>query len=163
MTFIRCNTILIDLQFINGNNKQLFVKELSYMLPDTANVEHFIFKPPYPEQELNDSTKHQLNYCYNNINGFKWNDGITDYLELFSILNDFKDYDIVVKGLQKKKFLEKYLPNTPIFNLDMKKSINQFYNYKTKCQIHEKNDIKRCGISNVLRIFVYMEKSEQFI
>lgn len=163
MQYKRNKTILLDLQFINGNNKQLFAKEISYMQPDIVDVQHFVLKPPYSEQELDDTTKAQIKFCYKYINGFYWEDGAVDYLELCSILNDIKDFDIIVKGIEKKRFLEKYLPNTKIFDLDMKKSLSQFLNYKTKCYIHEHQNLNRCAIANVMRLFVFLEKNDLLV
>jgi hypothetical protein len=163
MNFVRYNTILLDLQFINGNNKQLFVKEICYMHPDMVHIEHIVLKPPYPEEELDDKTKNQIDYCYENINGFRWNDGTIDYLELNLILNGLKDFLIIVKGIEKKKFLQKYLPNTRIYDLDMKKSLSKFFNYRTKCYIHEDQHLKRCAIANVMKLFVFLEKNDLLI
>lgn len=161
MQFSQHETVIVDLQFVHGNNFQLYVKELSILKTNSIIPEHYLFKPPYSVNELNEKAVWQNHFNFNNINGLKWGDGFVDYMELGNIFLNLKDLTIIVKGRQKADFLSKYLKESTIINLDTKCSLNTLKDYIHNCTIHDAN-YKRCAINNVFKILMFMEKQDLF-
>lgn len=156
MKYQRSQIVFVDIQSVVGNNGQLFVKELVYMFANSISPMQYILKPPYAYEELNDFAVNQEEHVYQNINKLRWNDGNIDYLQLPQILYNIQEFIIVVKGNQKKKFLEKYLSN--VVDLDVKTSLKTLRSYFHGCQIHEPS-FHRCAILNVFKLLFFMEKN----
>ncbi len=158
MTYQRSKVVLVDIQSVIGNNGQYFVKELVYMFANSINPVQHILKPPYAFEELNDDAVTQDKYLYHNVTRLRWNDGNDEYLQLPNILNNIQEYTIIVKGDQKKTFLQKFLKNSVIINLDDNISLNSMRNYFHNCQIHD-SSFYRCAVLNVYKMLFHMEKN----
>lgn len=161
MAFNQNKTVVVDLQFVHGNNNECYVKELAFMMADSVTPSYAIFKPPYSEYELNDSAVWQTKFDYNYIHALKWTDGAVEYMQLGDILQSLKDFTIVVKGFQKAEFLRRFLKSSTIINLDTKVGLNRMKNYKHNCPTHSPM-YKRCAVHNVFKIFIFMEIAELF-
>lgn len=156
MSFNRENSVVVDIQFVHGNNNECYVKELAFMMCNSITPIYTIFKPPYSQNELNDTAVWQTNFDYNNIHGLKWTDGVVDYTRLSDILQTLKDFTIIVKGFQKAEFLKKFLKSSTIINLDTKVGLGRLKNYRHNCPTHPPIYV-RCAINNVFKIFIFME------
>lgn len=158
MLFQRSDVVFVDIQNVQGNNGQVFAKELAYMFANSIIPIQFLFKPPYAFEELNEIAINQDKFLYQNITRLQWIDGNIEYTQLPNILNNIREFIIVVKGEQKKKFLEKFLRNSNIINLDVGCGLNSLRNYSHNCQIHEPA-FHRCAILNVFKLLIFMEKN----
>lgn len=156
MSLNREKTVVVDLQFVHGNNNESYVKELALMMCDSITPSYTIFKPPYSYNELNDSAVWQTNFDYNNIHGLKWTDGSVEYIQLGDILQTLKDFTIIVKGFQKAEFIKRFLKSTHILNLDTKVGLGRLKNYRHNCPTHSPMYV-RCAINNVFKVFIFME------
>jgi hypothetical protein len=161
MSFQQNKTAIVDLQFVHGNNFQLYAKELVILKADSISPEYYLFRSPYSLNELGGKSTWQNEFNFKNINGLKWEDGHIPYMELGNILDNLKDFTIVVKGQQKLKFLSKFLKEASIINLDTKCSLKAMKSYIHNCPTHD-GDFERCAVNNVFKILIFMEKQELF-
>jgi hypothetical protein len=157
MSFKAEETVIVDLQFVYGNNFNRHVKELAIMKADSVTPSYYLFQPPYPLDELNDRAKRHENFIFENINGLSWMSGNTAYNNVQVILQEIKDYVIIVKGQQKMKYLSKFLGESNIINLDTKSSLISMKHYNHGCPTHP-FDYRRCVLGNVFKILIFMEK-----
>lgn len=151
--------LFIDIQFVVGNGRQLFVKELAMLRQGSIIPTLYFFKPPYPREELNDAITQHGEYICDNINNLQWNDGILLYNDIADILKSFSQHKIYVKGIQKKNFLRQYLQvSTEIVELeDEIPKLGSLRNYKAYCEIHyNKTKNHRCAVQNCINIYMYM-------
>lgn len=154
---------IVDLQFVQGNEKQYFIKELAILKKGSLIPIVYHFKAPYPEEELNNEAKYNIQYSENKINGLKWNSGTVEYLGLKDILKYYlQSADIIyVKGKQKKNFLEKYIDSTKINDLtNTMPSLLKIENFKSMCPIptHSVSSSLRCAIKNSFNIYMHLLK-----
>lgn len=80
---------------------------------------HWLFSPPSSWENLSDKQRLMFSWVTRNMHNLSWNSGEVSYSHfqtiLFSIVKNYTD--IFVKGLEKKKFLQKLISNT-IHNLE---------------------------------------------
>lgn len=156
--------IILDMQFVVGNNHQLFVKELAYKTSNDINHHYFCFKSPFSHSELTENAKKQNDYNYKYINGLNWNHGYIPYTQLQEILINLKDHIILVVGEAKKIFLEKFnFFINPILDIDLQKSLLKLENFKTNCNYHKSNNNPRCAINNIHKIYLFLEQNDYLI
>lgn len=148
--------IIIDLQFVIGNEKENLIKEMTILELESSKLQHYIFKPKFHYLKLNTQAKIQNFYNYKYINGLRWIDGTLDYKEIYNILINFVDKVIIVKGVDKKQILQSYLPTTNIIDLDMNKSLEVCLDPGICCKLHENRLKLRCAYKNVFKIKKYM-------
>lgn len=156
MTYCRENVVFVDIQYVLGNNKQIFAKEIVFMFANSVAPTQILLKPPYPYRELDVCSVKQNNFNAASINGLNWNDGVINYSEIEHILESLRNFIIIVKGYEKKKFLTKYLSKTIIINFDCV-NLLELQNYRHNCIFHDK-DFKRCGVLNVFKLLIHFEK-----
>lgn len=154
--FERASTILLDFQYINGNKKQIFVKELAFMECNNLKIHHYQFLPPFPDAELEPIALRTNTYCRDNINFLDWNNGDVSYLELEPILRSLDGYEtILVHGLQKRDFLRDKYKMMNVEILQGMPSYKSMFNYMHTCPIHASNAIY-CAYSHVFSMFLYL-------
>lgn len=160
MKYQREKTILIDFQYLLGNNNQLFPKEMTIMQADTFIINYFLFKAPYPEEELSDDIKTQNHYSFQKINFLDWNEGDTSYNKIKEILEPYSDenYTVLVKGYEKKKFLEKYLDNVCLINMPGR--LQDYTKYRHGCPVHS-SVANRCAVLHIINMFMFLEKTDK--
>ena len=92
------------------------------MCVNSCHCHHKFFKLPLKFNNLDESFQRQLKYLTSYVHGLKWENGEEEeYTNLSTILLSFgidKDSQIIVKGLQKKVWLEKLLPHFSISNIE---------------------------------------------
>lgn len=115
------NTLVADIQFFRGNNKELIVKSFSFCkLYDEDIVQHFIFKPPFDFYELNLSKRREATHVTLNFHHLEWDDGLVEYQEAIPIIRSCLSHgdEIFVKGLEKVTFLNSILPRKVCYNIE---------------------------------------------
>lgn len=146
---------VVDMQFVVGNNAQLFVKEIVILPCGSFIPEQYYLKPPYPREELNVKAVRQENYNARYINGLRWDGGNIEYNQLAKILLPLETSKIYVKGEEKAKFLRKYLPGVEIIDLNIPK-LSSLDSYKIKCNIHAEGSKLRCAMQNCFNIYMHL-------
>lgn len=143
---------VVDIQGFYSRGKTEFIaKELAVSSGNSALLGHFVFRPPV--NTCVDETSQW--YVEKYIHGIPWDTGYIPYSELQSLLeNILQKYTAVyVKGVQKKVFLEKYIQNVMIWNMDdlgcpNLASLQISFPTKTYCMYHDLNNMK-CALRNV--------------
>lgn len=150
--------VIMDIQFIQGNHGQYFAKELAILKHETVEPMIFYFKPPYPENELDEKTKWRQKFTYKNINGLKWNDGGIDYNNISQILSIYTNSIIYVKGLQKANFIKNYIDklSTNIIDLEDIPNLQKLKKFQISCKVHGGLLALRCAAQNCINIYLYM-------
>lgn len=156
----RHNTLLLDFQYLRGNGNQIFIKELGYMFTNSIVPEYFLFKPPYDEAELTKRTKSQNDFNYQYINGLSWNSGYLDYNNLRKVLKFDDTLLVLVKGYEKKRFLEKYISNVKA--IEMPGRLTSYDSFLHNCPTHPLS-YNRCVLNHLFQMLIYLEKNNKFI
>lgn len=154
----RADFVVVDFQFCNGNDKNIYIKELSYMCGTSVVPNNFLFRPPFDGRKLTRAAYKTNMYCKKFINGLDWTDGNLDYSTVGDILSPLDNFKyIFVVGRAKKDFLTKY--NKPnIINLENQMSLKNRTNYFTGCPNHY--DLRyKCSLNNVFKIFIFIEQN----
>lgn len=109
-------SLVVDLQCIVNYRCQLIVKELTAYAFD--RLDHYVFKPPINFYMTTKSSRVNRWLCCNK-HKLNHTDGDVDYDNLQTILNELSERytHFYVKGLQKKKFIEKFT-NKPVINME---------------------------------------------
>lgn len=154
----RNKVILLDFQFVFGNNEQIFIKELAFMNGGSVVPNYYLFKSPYHFKELDKAALRKYYYCKKYVNGLDWKTGCIEYLNVADILSPLNNATIIVVGKAKKEFLEKFLSSN-IINIELNTSLCKLPNYFANCPIHRNFDY-RCVLNNVFKILYYLEKNE---
>lgn len=163
MSFLNIqSTVLIDLQFVCGNYKQQYVKELVILFADSSNPIHHHFKPPYPENQLSPKYVKQNIFIRKYINGLDWSSGDMDYSMLAYILQTLENYTVVVKGPEKAAFLSQFLAANHIIDIQTNRSLSNMVDRYHNCPIHHRG-YTRCGVNNVFKIMFFMVSNKMFL
>lgn len=155
-------TVIIDIQFVTGNYNQVFAKEVVILFANSISPDQYLFKNPYSYLELNEKAIKQCRFVHDNINGLNWSDGHIEYTQLKDILENIKDFTIIVKGIQKQQFIKKFLSCSNILDLNIGCSLKKLKKFQHNCEIHDPN-YERCAINNVFKILFYLERNNFFI
>lgn len=119
---------------------------------------NFSFIPPYPFFELGKRTQFQNLYNCRYINSLDWYSGNVDYSTIKDILHNYQNCTIIVKGLEKKIALQKYLPSsTSVVDLQQDFSLHTCFDFVHHCNTHTSLD-KLCAINNVYKIRRVLEQ-----
>lgn len=154
--FPRNKTVFIDVQFnidMNGHN---FIKEMAILKMDETFAKHYLVKPPHAFDLLQQNIMSQNFFNLKRINGLDWNCGDVNASEIAKSLSAYSNFTIVVKGLEKKLELEKYLTFTEIVDLGPGFSLKHLPDYIHHCP-HHNSKFQRCAINNVFKIRRYVE------
>lgn len=155
------DTVIIDIQFVVGNEREYYIKEIAILDLETLKLSNYIFKSKFAYSKLNSLARSQNFYNFKNINGLRWADGRLKYGEIINLLSAFKEKNIIVRGVEKKKELQKYLPTSNIIDLEMNKSLEICEDPGVCCKIHENRFNLRCATKNVLKIKQYINECEK--
>lgn len=148
--------VIIDIQFVIGNRKEYYIKEMAVLQLEPRILKNYIFKPKFHFSNLFSQAKRQNYYIYKNINGLRWEDGDLEYHVLFDILKSIQNKEIIVKGLEKKKILQKILPSTVITDFEMETNLASCSVNNICCDLHTKRLNCRCALKTVYKIHKYM-------
>lgn len=108
---------IVDVQCILGINNIYYIKELSIMDADLNSCasQHYIVKSPGEYQ--NARSRSVNNWLFRNYHQLSLDCGDVEYSELERIFNSLTYSCIYVKGEQKQKMIQNYLPNVEIIDL----------------------------------------------
>lgn len=157
MVYHRGSVVFVDIQYVRGNNNQIFPKELVVLYANSLCPGQFLFKPPFPVNELTNYAVKQNNYCASTINGLNWSDGVAPYSEVENVLNTLKNFIIIVKGYEKQCFIQQYLKNSVIINFENCGSLKNLRNFVHNCYFHDGN-YTHCAVLNVYKLLMHFEK-----
>lgn len=153
------DTVVVDIQFLIGKNKENIIKELSILPVNNPSSFYFLFKPPYPFFKLGKRTQFQNLYNCRYINALDWYSGYVDFSTIKDVLSGYQNYTIIVKGLEKKAALQKYLPaTTNIVDLDEESRLEDLHDFVHNCPYHDAS-YKRCAINNTYKIRRVLEQN----
>lgn len=105
------SVMVLDIQCFKLD-KELIVKE--FACTDGFSVKHVTFKPPFPFRCLrNGHAKRSVCWLEQKYHGLSWSSGNVKLCELRAILQRLSQiYEVLyVKGRQKQKFLQHFVPN----------------------------------------------------
>lgn len=158
---------VIDLQGFNYGNDSYMWKEISIFDTSNEKYSHKMIKMPHQLSLFNEVIQTHMDWLRDYVHGLDWNSCYGDFL-LYEELADFikKRVDnevILVKGAEKKKWLETFLSNQIIDlhdegcpNLEELKSVFKSYH----CNEHYFNTLN-CSLENVYFLYywyVYCKK-----
>lgn len=155
----RSDIAFADLQGFFDNCNGFVIKEFSFIHANSlVSPHHFIFKPPYSWNKLNQNAKRRASYLLRFHHGLNWESGSIDYKHVKTcidrlLLSNVKI--IYVKGLEKIKWLQTLCPSSHVAILDMDdmQSLNNNH-FKQQTQLklcaHHNNVAKQCAFQNVL-------------
>lgn len=147
-------TLFVDIQGFKNAENEFIVKELALATSEYTQV--FLIKPPYPYRYLTEVEKKRVQWIENNL-GYRWGEGHVDFLQFKSIIKPYlQNKLLIVKGLEKVKWLKELCENCAITNIEekgcpnLKQLFEMFKSYLNDftCIIHKSN----CALRNVLCI-----------
>ena len=148
----------VDLQFFWVGDSYI-VKELA-ILDDDLKLSHYIFAPPYSYSALSKGAKKQVSWMRHNYGSPCWNSGYIPYEHAKHIIQSelVNSGAIYVKGLEKKKWLEKFnIFAINMEDMDCKLKIKKLYK-GPKCRQHE-NIESVCALRNVFNFKEWLENN----
>lgn len=182
-------SVFVDIQGFLDNKNEIVVKEFAYMLNNSKERRHFVFKPPYKLCELKEHVRNNVRNHSRLHHGILWSEGELDYKHLRQCLN-FMIYDndieaIYVQGKEQimwlyQLYLNSAKPLPPIYDVFFMPSLdNAEYKRKSKkiyCEHHDwsanegsydfwsiYSHPKHCALQNVLILKdYYCNQLEQF-
>ena len=104
---------ILDIQGFQKCQNDYIVKELAILeVQDSSMPMVFTFKPPTFWSQLSVDEKCTARWLEMSFHGIRWNSGTIPYDQLSDILHKYlkNAKKIFIKGIQKKKFLTKILP-----------------------------------------------------
>lgn len=110
---------IVDIQGFTRPFNDFVLKELAIVpLEDDALPSVYLFEPPQRWSSLLAKYKSTNLWLELNYHGIPWNSGDVSYDEVHEVLQNLlqEAYKIHVKGLEKKRWLERIVPN--VYNLE---------------------------------------------
>ena len=107
------NTYVIDIQGFRRSRNLFVLKELAFAAVGKATQGSvIIFKPPCKWSHLLESEQKTNRYLVDNFHGIEWEYGWAEFTDIVKVLQEsLKDaHKIMVKGLEKKRWLQELLP-----------------------------------------------------
>jgi len=112
-----------DLQMLRGSRGEYVLKEFAVFEPCDPDHPHMVatFEPPYPEALVTEKYLKQNRYSFEHLHGLLWSDGNISYDMLPQTLyNMTRQYRcLYVKGAEKQKILQFFLPTLQVYNVEM--------------------------------------------
>lgn len=152
---------IIDVQgFQYRKDLNFTCKEISIFNVKDESCMHKILRLPISYGQLNNKIKQQIGWITNNLHGLQWssnNDNLL-YRDLPMFIRrqvPYQEESILVKGLEKKLWLQQYLPNNNI--IDLSNYCNKISdlissNIEFHCKEHNINSL-RCTNQIVYSIY----------
>lgn len=144
---------IVDVQGFQYKNSDFICKEIAVLRNFTCS--HVIVNAPINYDQLNQKFKHQVDWLTENCHGLRWDElGTIDYCQVQTYLRNLAaDYNgaIFVKGMQKKKWLQRYLQNE-VIDLEAKFSCpTRLPEILEQCAYHYGYK-RRCSRDNVFKL-----------
>lgn len=126
---------------------------------DGGSCQHWIFKTPH---EMQNARSRSVNkWLYRNYHQLSLESGDVGYAEIERILKSLDFTCVYVKGEQKQRLIENYIPDVDIIDLQelgcprlnqLRDGCNtkSYLTQSTRCLYHKNLDFKHCTFYNVL-------------
>nr|CAI5862119.1 unnamed protein product [Callosobruchus analis] len=149
---------IIDVQGFSCGST-FICKEIAILNVASGTYVQKILNIPQHFEWLEKKVQHQMGWILRNINGLQWSTCSNEFLN-YEQLSEFtkkivKDDVVLVKGLEKKKWLERFISNRIIDlhdegcpNLEKLKTVFKSYH----CNQHSYNDL-HCALENVMFLY----------
>lgn len=140
--------LILDIQFFKNGQNKFIPKELAAF--NGHRVSHYVFKSPFPFENLPVELRKQNNWLTANLHGLNWTVGFTPFYQFKKIMASLTENEdvIFVKGREKAEFIRKFtrrqvleLPEHPALP-DM----------EPKCFNHIRSTCK-CALTNVYYLY----------
>uniref|UniRef100_A0A8D9FBP8 Uncharacterized protein n=1 Tax=Cacopsylla melanoneura TaxID=428564 RepID=A0A8D9FBP8_9HEMI len=114
------NIYVVDLQFFRGDNKELILKCISFSPLVSDVFEQFVFKAPFPIDQLSPYRRREASFVTRNIHKIHWDDGFIEYNQMKHVINSNLNSakEILIKGLEKANFLNSVLGRNVCYNVE---------------------------------------------
>lgn len=151
--------VFVDIQGFKDSQNKFLIKELALATQEFTQV--FLIKSPYPYSYLTPAEKRQVTWIEKN-RGIRWNEGIIDHREFKRVISSYlQNKVIIVKGMEKVKWMEDFCKNCTIIDIEENRCPNFTILYKTYCNAENNfncfNHTKICALKNVLCIKKWYE------
>lgn len=152
------SSAIVDIQCVIDAHSKYIIKEMSLVDVDSCSCQHWIFKSPPAMQ--NAKSRSVNKWLHRNYHRLSLNCGDVEYAEIERILKSLDFACIYVKGDDKRRIIENYVPNVEVIDmheLDCPR-LNQLHDskstssQKTRCLYHKNLDFKHCTFYNVLNL-----------
>lgn len=147
---------ILDVQGFQYGTENFLCKEIAILDTDNNCYSHRFVKMPVHMTYFMNNFQTGMNHITQNIHGLKWeNEDNLEYERLSEYIINCIGLNgtVHVKGLQKKKWLEKFMPNITIIDLETEgcPSFNnlKLYLKSNHCKKHLFNNDLRCSVENV--------------
>jgi len=109
------SSAILDIQCVLGVDSKYLIKELSVIDTETWATQHWIFKH---DNAQNTTSRRTNKWLEQHHHGLSMGYGDVEYEEIDRILSSLKFSYIYVKGAQKQKIIEEFIPHTTIINIE---------------------------------------------
>ena len=110
------STAILDIQCVLDTNNKHLIKELSVVDTETWATQHWIFKHSLLTQNV--KTRGVNKWLERNYHQIPVEYGDVEYEEIDRILNSLKFGIVYVKGEQKQKIIQEYIPHVSVINIE---------------------------------------------
>lgn len=155
--------------------KELAIKEFDLQKNCCHHIKKFVFNYPVIFEYLRSDIKKQIEFLMHKKHGFHWHSteetpflhSYTDFGKIIqSEIIDKNYFLVMVKGEQKLKWLENFLPTNLISIVNLEKygcpAINKLKNEEISCNFHCSLHClpgKTCGVENVQLIYNWLKNA----
>lgn len=156
---------IADVQGFKDGENNFIIKELALAAEEFTIV--FSIKPPFPYSRLSDKERRQVSWIENKY-GFSWSDGYIDYREFKRVIIPYlENKKILVKGLEKVRWIKELCSNCFVTDIDEKECPNLSVMYKIFFDDRSKNNClsytKHYSLNNVICIKKWYMKNKMHI
>lgn len=156
------STAILDVQCVLAADSSYLIKEMSVVDVDGGSCQHWIFKTPHKMQ--NPKSRSVNKWLCRNYHRLSLDSGDVEYAEIEGILKSLDFTCVYVKGEQKQKIIENYIPDVevidmqelgcpPLYQLrDGCNTKSPSSSQSTRCLYHKNFDFKHCTFYNVLNL-----------
>jgi len=110
------SSAILDIQCVLGTNSKYLIKEMSVIDTDTWSAQHWIFKHRNNTQDAKSQRTNK--WLEQNYHDLSMEYGDVEYEEIDRILNSLNFEQIYVKGEQKQKIINNFIPYTTVINIE---------------------------------------------
>lgn len=145
------DSIIIDIQGFKDYNNDFIVKEIVILESNTFH--YFLVRPPFPFEYLSNEEKRTVKWVERN-HGILWREGVTDYYIIKNLVEPLMRMKIIlVKGVEKIKWLKEFCYDCTIINLEDFNCPSFFELYKLYSHDNERNCVhhktNNCAVTHV--------------
>lgn len=142
--------IIMDIECIISFNNKYLIKELSAIDVDSLVAQHWIFK--HSEATQNAKSRCVNRWLERHYHRLSLDHGDVDFTEIGRILNSFNFTNVYVKGEQKQRIIQEYIPHVQDIEvagcprMDQLLQSDELY---PRCLFHENLNIRHCTFQKI--------------